>query len=50
MPLDEFEQGGLADPVTADEPDLGAHRQGDGGLVEKAASPRIEDEIFDLQH
>ena len=47
---DQLEQGGFAHAVAAHQADLGARGQGDGGVVEEAASPGVEDEVLDLKH
>ena len=47
---DQLEQGRLADAVAADQPDLGARRQADGGVVEEAAAPGVEGQVVDLEH
>ena len=47
---DQLEQGRLAGAVAADQPDLGADRQADGGVVEEPPAPGVEHEIMDAQH
>ena len=37
-------------PFRPDEPDFRAGGQGDGGFVEEAAAPSVEDEVVDLKH
>ena len=50
LALDQLEQGGLADAVAPHQPDLGARRNGHGGLVEEAPAPGGELKLVDLQH
>ena len=50
LPQNQFEQGRLADPVAPDQPDLGADRKRDGGGIEEATAPAVENEIVDLEH
>ena len=47
---DQLEQRGLADSVAADQPDLGAGRQADRGVVEEFAAPGAEGQVGDLEH
>ena len=47
---DQLEQGRLADAVAADQADLGARRQADGGVVQELAAPGVVGQVFDLQH
>ncbi|GJE46129.1 hypothetical protein AEGHOMDF_5329 [Methylobacterium soli] len=47
---DDLEEGGFADAVAADEPDLRSRRNRHAGLREEAPPPGIEGEIFDLEH
>ena len=47
---DQLEQGRFADPVAADQADLGAVRNRDARPIEEAAAPGVENEIVDLQH
>ncbi len=47
---DDLEQGGLARPVAADQPDFGAVGQADAGVVEEATPPGVVDEIVDAKH
>ena len=50
LALDQAKERGLAGAVAADEADLGAGRQGDGGVVEEAAPVGVEDEVLDAEH
>jgi hypothetical protein len=50
LPQNQFEQGGLADPVAPDQPDLGADRKRDGRGIEETTAPAVEHEIVDLEH
>jgi hypothetical protein len=47
---DQLEQGRFADAVAAHQPDLGAGRQADGGVLEEFAAPGIEGQVGDLEH
>jgi hypothetical protein len=46
----QLEQGGFADAIAPDQPDLGAHRQRDSRGIEEATAPAVEHEIVDLKH
>lgn len=47
---DRLEQGGLAGAVAADEPGLGAGRQGQRGMIEKQAPRHAQREVVDDKH
>ncbi len=50
LALDELEQGRFAYAVAADQADFGADRNRHARRIEKAAAPRIENEILNPKH